>query len=128
MSTPAVTVVIPAYNEGSRIGSVISTVTDLYDYDVLVIDDCSTDDTAAIAAEHGASVTTNDRNRGYLGTLQRGLQTADGDVLVTMDADSEHQPGDIEKLVTPIANRQKDLMFGKPRAIRAPPNGCLVGS
>lgn len=113
MSESPVTVVIPAYNEATRIGSVIDTVLDLYEYDVLVVDDCSTDNTATIAAEHGANVTTNDRNRGYLGTLLRGLNAAEGDILVTMDADGEHRPADIENLVAPIANGQKDLMFGK---------------
>lgn len=113
MSECTVTVVIPAYNEATRIGSVISTVLDMYEHDVLVIDDCSTDNTARIAAEHGATVTTNDRNHGYLGTLQRDLNAAEGDILVTMDADSEHRPVDIEQLVAPIASGQKDLMFGK---------------
>lgn len=113
MSPSTVTVIIPAYNEAARIGSVIRTITDIYDYEVLVIDDCSTDDTAAIAAEHGASVITNEQNYGYLETLQRGLRAADGDILVTMDADGEHRPVDIEPLVAPIASGQKDLMFGK---------------
>jgi glycosyltransferase involved in cell wall biosynthesis len=113
MPTNDMTIVIPAYNESQRIGSVLRPLVEKYDYEVLVIDDCSSDETAAIAAEHGATVERNNRNRGYLETLKRGLQATEGKIIVTMDADGEHRPEDVETLVKPIVEDQLDLVFGK---------------
>lgn len=113
-----VSIVIPAYNEEGRIGDVVSSLVD--DYDVLVVDDCSDDRTGEIAEEEGARVLRNEENRGYLGSVKRGLEEVDGHIIVTMDADGEHKPEDVEKLVQAVVEEDYDLVFGAREVIPRP--------
>jgi glycosyltransferase involved in cell wall biosynthesis len=52
-------------------------------------------------------------NSGYIAAIKRGFQEAKGDILVTMDADGEHHPLDIQRLVWPIEHGQADMVLGK---------------
>lgn len=107
----AITVIIPAYNESSRIGGVVAEAT-AYAHEVVVVDDGSTDATAEVAASAGARVVRQSHS-GYIDAIKRGFREAAGDVLVTMDADGEHQAGDIPRLVTPVVNGTADLVLGR---------------
>ena len=113
------TIIIPAYNEASTIGDVVRKLQTLQlpgiDRDVLVIDDGSTDRTAMIAKAHGAVVLRHLINRGLGGALGTGLQAAlrrEADVIVTFDADGQHSPDDIERLLQPILNGRADVVIG----------------
>jgi hypothetical protein len=112
------TVIVPAYNEASRIGPVLDEIP--ADYVTLVIDDASTDDTAAVARDAGATVIEHDRNRGYLDALRTGFAAVDTEFVVTLDADGEHDPADIEQLLDPIARDDADLVFGAREVIPRP--------
>ncbi len=93
--------VIPAYNESSTIGSVIDG-TSRYVDEVVVVDDGSSDDTAAIAREHGAHVVTHVFNTGVGGAVRTGYQYAirhDYDFVVQVDADGQHDPEKIPTLL-----------------------------
>jgi glycosyltransferase involved in cell wall biosynthesis len=112
-----VTVVIPAYNEAGRIGSTVRELVD--DYDVLVVDDGSTETTTTEARAADATVVEQGTNRGYIAALKRGFTTAQGEVVVTYDADGEHAPAHIDRVVTPVLNDQFDLVLGaRPRIPR----------
>ncbi len=109
------TVVIPAYNEAERIKGVISEV-NLFADEVLVIDDGSEDETVNVSQKAGAEVLSQ-KHQGYVHALQYGLQFARGNIIVTMDADGEHDPSDIPKLVAPILKGEADLVLGSRECI-----------
>jgi glycosyltransferase involved in cell wall biosynthesis len=89
-----VVAVVPAYNESDTIGEVVGATQEYVD-EVVVIDDCSSDDTADIAREHGATVVTHVVNTGVGGAVRTGYQYAirnDYDFVVQIDGDGQHNP------------------------------------
>lgn len=97
---PPVTVLLPAFNEGEIIGSTINSLRKLYpDYEILVIDDGSTDNTLQNAIDAGANVWPHPYNMGNGAAIKTGLRCAAGQWVVMMDADGQHDPADIEKLL-----------------------------
>jgi glycosyltransferase involved in cell wall biosynthesis len=105
-----ISVVIPAYNEGKTVGSVIQrahqVLRDLeIPYEIIVVDDGSTDETARIASQSGAVLVSNGVNRGKGHSLCMGIEKSKGSIVVTMDADGSHQPEEIPKLLSPILRR-----------------------
>ncbi|MCX8038523.1 MAG: glycosyltransferase family 2 protein [Candidatus Sumerlaeia bacterium] len=106
-----VTVVLPAYNEAETIALTIRNLRRLYpDYEVLVVDDGSGDDTAQIAEREGARVIRNRINRGYGAALKQGMRKAAGDLIVFMDADGQHDPADVARLVEAL--KDCDMVIG----------------
>jgi cellulose synthase/poly-beta-1,6-N-acetylglucosamine synthase-like glycosyltransferase len=105
-------VVIPALNEADCIGEVIDQVRRLPGVDVLVIDDGSTDDTAAIATVKGATVLSAPLWQGAWGAIQTGIRYAlrNGYLgVVTMDADGQHEPTYMPQLIA--AAREADVVI-----------------
>ena len=93
--------VIPAHNEESHVQDVIGRIeaTGIVDY-TIVVDDCSTDRTAARVAETDAMLISNDRNRDYGGAIKRGYERAlelDVDVVFRLDADGQHDPSELHR-------------------------------
>lgn len=115
---PSVSVVIPAHNEAGRIGDVVRGALAVAD-EVIVVDDCSGDDTALVAEAAGAQV-IRQANAGYIAAIKQGFRQARGDVVVTMDADGEHRAEDIPRLVDPIAEGRADLVLGRRQWIARP--------
>jgi hypothetical protein len=116
-----VLVCIPAYNEAESLPGVLAevpaTVAGLATH-VLVIDDGSRDATAAVAAAHGAEVVTHPVNSGQGAALQTGYLVAERlgvDVVVTLDADGQHDPAQMDRLVEPIAADRADFVVGSRR-------------
>ena len=110
------TVIIPAYNEEKSIGEVIKQTQKFAD-EVIVVDDCSTDNTKELCERLGAKVVTNEHRKGYIGAIKTGFERANHEIIVTLDADGEHDPGDIPRLVEPILMRKADLVLGKREEI-----------
>ena len=110
------TVIIPAYNEQRSIGEVIKQTQKFAD-EVIVVDDCSTDNTKELCERLGAKVVTNEHRKGYIGAIKTGFERANHEIIVTLDADGEHDPGDIPRLVEPILMRKADLVLGKREEI-----------
>jgi glycosyltransferase involved in cell wall biosynthesis len=105
-------IVIPALNEAEDVGVVISQVRKLGAIDVLVVDDGSVDDTAAIALAAGASVTRAPLWQGAWGAIQTGIRYAvrHGYAgVVTMDADGQHEPAHLPQLLE--AARHADVVI-----------------
>lgn len=106
-----ISAVIPAFNEGKRIKKVLQEIDEYVD-EVIVVDDCSTDDTAKIAEDY-AVILRNDMNLGYVESIKKGFKNASGDIIITLDADGEHDPSYIPDMVKPITEGRADLVFGK---------------
>jgi glycosyltransferase involved in cell wall biosynthesis len=109
-------IIIPAYNEAASIGDVVDgCAAKAPSFDVLVIDDGSSDETAAIALAHGAAVVRHPFNLRYGGALQTGYRYAvqKGYTLaVQIDADGQHEPADVPKLAQPILDGHADVVVG----------------
>lgn len=109
-----VVAIIPAYNEEQTLGAVIDTVTtvDLIDR-VIVISDGSTDQTAAVARRHGAEVIELEQNIGKGGAMKAGIDRADAEVFVFLDADLVGlTAGHVRKLVGPVLSGTADMSIG----------------
>jgi len=101
MSHRKISVIIPAYNEALTIGAIVFKIKELYpDYEIIVVNDGSTDETAAVAGEAGAHVHSHPYNIGNGAAVKSGIRVAHGDIMVFMDADNQHNPEDIKKLLT----------------------------
>ncbi len=97
---PRVTVVLPAYNEEKVVGDTVRRIKKLYpDFEVLVVDDGSTDKTMQVALDAGANVWPHPYNIGNGAAVKTGLRIAQGEWIVLMDADGQHDPEDIATLI-----------------------------
>jgi len=95
-----VSVIIPAYNEAHNIGKMVAHILVLHpDFEIIVIDDGSTDGTGEIAGEAGAIVYKHPYNIGNGAAIKSGIRIASGQVLVFMDADGQHDPADLGQLI-----------------------------
>jgi glycosyltransferase involved in cell wall biosynthesis len=116
LSINVISVIIPAYNEERSIGEVIKQTQKFAD-EVIVVDDNSTDNTRELCERLGARVVTNEHRKGYVGAIKTGFEKAKHEIIVTLDADGEHDPGDIPRLVEPILKGEADLVLGKREEI-----------
>lgn len=107
--------IVPAFNEGSRIVAAIADAQQYVDH-VVVVDDCSSDDTGIVAKSAGAIVLRHIINRGQGAALQTGtdyaLQTLVADVIVHFDADGQMMGSEIPMMVRPIAAGEADVVLG----------------
>jgi glycosyltransferase involved in cell wall biosynthesis len=107
-----VSFIVPAYNEASTIGEVLDRVNELgLDAQIIVVDDGSTDETAAIAERHGAQV-IRQSNRGKGAAVRAAIVYVDGDVVVIQDADMEYDPADVPFLLEPLERGVADVVYG----------------
>lgn len=107
--------VVPAYNEGKRVVAAIADAKQFVDH-VVVVDDCSSDDTGAVAKSAGAIVLRHIINRGQGAALQTGMdyaiKTLVADVVVHFDADGQMRGDEIPMMVAPIASGEADIVLG----------------
>jgi glycosyltransferase involved in cell wall biosynthesis len=107
-----VSFLIPAYNEAGTIGEVLERIAALgLDAQVIVVDDGSTDGTAAIAEAAGATV-VRQRNQGKGAAIRAAIAEADGEIGVIQDADMEYDPADVPDLIAPIVSGHADVVYG----------------
>jgi len=113
-----IAILVPAYNEAENIGHVL----DLMPNEVcgvptavLVVDDGSRDGTGDVAAEHGAAVARHVTNRGGGAALRTGYRLmveSGAEIVVTLDADGQHLPAEMERLVKPVLDGEVDVAHG----------------
>ncbi|MDY6829466.1 MAG: glycosyltransferase family 2 protein, partial [Pseudomonadota bacterium] len=112
MLSPAVSVVIPAKNESGALGTLLPKLIQVVaPVQVLLVDDGSTDGTAAIARSFGVQVVSHPYSMGNGAAIKSGARAAKGDTIVFMDADGQHDPADIERLVARL-NEGYDMVVG----------------
>lgn len=104
-------VVIPAFNEGTSIGTVVRGLSSTAAWlEILVVDDGSTDDTWAKAAAAGARVIRHPYNKGNGAAVKSGIRAAAGAFILIADADGQHRPADAARLVAALD--AYDLVIG----------------
>jgi len=114
--------IMPAFNEEKAIKEVILKLKNYVDQ-VIVVDDGSEDNTSQVAIESGATVYRHAINRGLGGALGTGIKAAllnGADVMITVDADGQHDPEEIHKMANPIINGGADVVIGSRFLVRQP--------
>lgn len=111
---------IPTYNESNAIGAVVRQVR-FHGLDVVVVDDGSSDNTAEIAENVGASVLRFEKNEGKGASLKKGflhLLDKDYEAILTMDGDGQHSPEDIPKFIEAARNSNAAMVIGNRMSSR----------
>jgi glycosyltransferase involved in cell wall biosynthesis len=114
-NSSVLSVIVLAHNEERCLGGLLSDImAELsgIDYQVIVVDDGSTDKTREIALSHHVEVVSHPENLGKGAAMKSGVKAARGVVLVFMDGDGAHFPSDIIKLTKPIIQGDADLVIG----------------
>jgi hypothetical protein len=113
-----IAILVPAYNEAENIGYVLDLMPEQVcglPTAVLVVDDGSRDGTGDVAAEHGAAVARHVTNRGGGAALRTGYRLmveSGAEIVVTLDADGQHLPAEMERLVKPVLEGEVDVAHG----------------
>ena len=132
-----IVVVVPAFNEADRLRALLPRIPACLfgvPVQVIVVSDASTDGTEAVALDHGAVLVRLAKHRGKGAALRAGFAQAmelDPAQLVTMDADGQHDPADLEQLIQPVMTGECALAAGSrflsdPSRGPAPLNRYLV--
>jgi glycosyltransferase involved in cell wall biosynthesis len=119
-----VLLIIPAHNEADSLPSLIRDIRSCAaHYDVVVVDDASTDDTARVAQQLGVPVLRLAANLGIGGAVQTGFKYAERnnyDIAVQVDGDGQHDPAWLETLIQPIRQGEADCVIGSRYTHAAP--------
>lgn len=113
MSDVTVDVVLPCLDEAGALPWVLSRMPS--GFRAVVVDNGSTDGSPQIAAEHGATVVTETR-RGFGAACAAGLAASTAEIVAFMDADASLDPGDLHRVVGPVAADEADLVLGRREA------------
>jgi glycosyltransferase involved in cell wall biosynthesis len=115
-----VSIIIPAYNEAEAIGNVVRSLQPLAGIrEIIVVDDGSSDETAANAEAAGARVIRHRYNRGYGASLKTGIRAARAYYVLFVDADGQHTPDDVRKVIAKLG--QADMVVGRRRGTEGSP-------
>ena len=110
---PTVSIVLPAFNEEKGLDRLLPELRKLYPtYEILVIDDGSTDASKSICIQNSVKVISHPYPMGNGAAIKSGARHASGDILVFMDADGQHNPEDIKLLVEKLCNEKYDMVVG----------------
>ena len=108
--------IVPAYNEREAIAGVVAEIRAFEpEFDVLVVDDGSHDDTAAVARAHGAHVVRLPFNLGIGGAVQTGFRYAHEhgyDLAARVDGDGQHDPAELNAIIRPVLAGEADIAVG----------------
>src|SRR5690554_5912818 len=111
-----ISIILPAKNESAAIGATIASIVALLpDAEVIVVNDGSTDNTAAVAEIAGARVLSHPYSKGNGASIKTGARAATGEVIVFMDADGQHDPVDIPRLLQRL-DEGHDMVVGARQA------------
>jgi len=113
-------IIIPAYNEENTLKDIVETVSGVplsLQKEILIVDDCSSDNTFRIAEElaekmGGIRLFKNEKNMGKGFSIRKGFDEASGDIVLIQDADLEYDPREYPKLLGPILAGKADVVYG----------------
>ncbi len=114
-SNNLISIVIPVYNEEGSIKNVIERIPNNLNYETIIVDDGSTDNSVKKIHEiknKSINLIQHKINRGYGAAVRTGFNHAKGNIVVTMDSDGQHTPDEIPLLLKPILSKQADLVVG----------------
>jgi glycosyltransferase involved in cell wall biosynthesis len=112
MSQDSLSIIIPTKNESPAIGDVVATARSAYpDAEIIVVDDGSDDDTAAVAESNGATVVRHPESLGNGAAVKSGARAATGNVLAFMDGDGQHDAREFAKLLAKLDDGY-DMVIG----------------
>lgn len=116
MKKDKILIVIPAYNEAENIENVIKEIKKDIDYaDILVVNDCSSDNTVEIVEKNGVNCVTNVFNMRYAMAVQTGIKYAyqnNYDYVIQMDADGQHIASEALKMYKELKKNDADIVIG----------------
>jgi glycosyltransferase involved in cell wall biosynthesis len=126
-------IIIPAYNEAKTLRQLVEKITAVHfpvDYEIILVDDHSQDRTYEIArllglqdSEGRIKILRNEKNRGKGYSILRGLEQAQGDIVVVQDADFEYDPSELPRLLAPILEGRAQVVYGSRFLAGSVPKG-----
>jgi glycosyltransferase involved in cell wall biosynthesis len=106
-------IVLPAYNEASSLKLLLPELLELYPTaEILVVNDGSDDETLTVCQSYPVKVISHPYSMGNGAAIKSGARNVSNDIVVFMDADGQHSPGDIKHLVNKLINEKYDLVIG----------------
>lgn len=109
-SCTSVSIIIPCYNYGKFVGETIqSALNQTVECEIIVVDDCSTDNSAEVISKYPVTYIRNDKNLRVSETRNKGIRQASGEFIVCLDADDRIRPTFVEKLL-PLFKTEKDAI------------------
>ncbi len=118
IASPSLSIVIPAFNEGEAVNTTLKQLQNLsriHNWEIIIVDDGSTDDTVAHISNHidghYLQLVQHGYNQGYGAALKTGIRRAKAPVVATMDADGQHDPHELLKLLPLVP--ENDLVVGQ---------------
>jgi hypothetical protein len=110
-----ISIIIPLYNEEKSIKRVLARIPPHSTYQIIIVNDGSTDKSLKKVKEiedPRITLINHEKNNGYGSAVLSGFQRAEGDIIVTLDSDGQHDPREIPKLISPILQNQADIVIG----------------
>jgi len=114
-ANPLISIIIPLYNEENSVNNVIRRIPSNLSHEILIVDDGSTDGSIKKVKkikDKYIKILKHGQNKGYGAALLTGFNHANGDIIITIDSDGQHNPKEIPRLIKPIISKEADMVIG----------------
>ena len=110
-----ISIIIPVYNEENTIKDIINRIPNHFQHEIIIVNDGSTDNSVQRINEiknKNIVLLNHNKNVGYGAAILTGIKHANGDIIVTMDSDGQHNPEEIPNIIEPLLNDSADITIG----------------